>query len=596
MSFKTNLLIFLLLANQIAFQLAADAQNQRRARNNRIRAVIMSGRAGQAAKQVQVYPMPDLKLAPPGSSKANTQENEKNEKQAAEKTESDKRESDKEEKKHKNKSSKSKVRGDAPCMSWAKFGVPVRAVLLCVHGLGLNGNCFEKLGKDMSQLGVATYAIDVRGFGSYMNAKGHEKVDLKECVNDLKETLSWLHKANPGRKVFLLGESMGGAIALHAGAQFPELMDGVISVCSAAERFKQKKTDLKVFLHMLSGPKREFDIGKQILDQAAGDNPALKEKWQEDDLARMNLSPVELMQFQSFMNENHEMAEKITSLPVLMVQGTKDKLVKPEGTQELYDELKTPDKELFMVENAEHLIFENDQFSSDTLNRVAEWIFKRCPPDPLADAKAALDAGKAQMAVSILKRVLEKDPQNPGANLLMGQAHARLKHFLIARQFYTRALRSGRGSEIASDANKMLMLLPQGFAGPQGMQSRKFKQASGKPTVLVFNASWCKPCQDMNEIVSKAKTVAGNRVDFRIIDVDDPKNDSLIEQYSIGPVPTTIFIDANGKVAGFQVGFDDGIDGMVRGVQKILPKSGPGAGPASRARRKQSFQFQPAQI
>lgn len=262
-----------------------------------------------------------------------------------------------------------------PCRSWVSVGVPSRAVLLCVHGLGLYSHAWNDFGIAMSQLGVPTYAIDLPGFG-YLK---QSKCDFNDCIEKVKMTLRTLRQANPGKPVFLMGESMGGAVALHVAAESPELINGVISVCSSGERFKKKRTDLRIFLHMLMGPNRKFAIGKRIVAQAAKDNPLLKQEWGEDPLDRMKLSPVELVRFQQFMNENHDKVEEIMSTPVFMVQGTNDRLVRPKGTEELYNELTTPDKQIMLVEDAGHLIFEDGQFSDLSFNEVANWIFEHCP-------------------------------------------------------------------------------------------------------------------------------------------------------------------------------------------------------------------------
>lgn len=258
----------------------------------------------------------------------------------------------------------------APCMSWVSPAVEPRVALLCIHGLGLSSRSYTTLGKRLSRLGVATYAIDVRGFGSWMKAQGHEEVDFSGCLNDVQTALKAIHAAHPGVPVFILGESMGGAIALRAAAMYPEQINGLISSVPAGERFQQKKTDLKVALHILAGGNKQFDIGSQIVSQASTStdreggkvvsksvNEKLKENWASDPLSRMELSPKELMQFQKFMNENHEWAKKITSTPVLFVQGINDSLVNPDGTWELFKQLSTNNRTLLAVASP-HLIFE----------------------------------------------------------------------------------------------------------------------------------------------------------------------------------------------------------------------------------------------
>ena len=265
-------------------------------------------------------------------------------------------------------------RGNAPCLSWLGEG-PVKAVLVLVHGLGLHNGTYESFGKRMSDLGYAAYAIDVRGFGSWMEAKGRENVDFDGCLSDLEKTLKVVRRANPNKPVFLLGESMGGAIALRATALYPELVDGLISSVPAADRFKQNETGLKVAFHFLANPDKPFNVGEGVIKQATN-KPELREAWSNDPLARMNLSPKELIQFQMFMNQNHDSAREIVSKPVLIVQGVQDKLVRPQGTVELFNELTTKDKEIVLIPNAEHLIFEENQFNDEVVDKVVDWITK----------------------------------------------------------------------------------------------------------------------------------------------------------------------------------------------------------------------------
>jgi hypothetical protein len=57
--------------------------------------------------------------------------------------------------------------------------------------------------------------------------------------------------------------------------------------------------------------------------------------------------------------------------------GSNDKLVRPVATFKLFDSLATPNKDKVMSNSAEHLIFEEGQFSKDDLSYISKWIDKK---------------------------------------------------------------------------------------------------------------------------------------------------------------------------------------------------------------------------
>lgn len=525
---------------------------------------------------------------------------------------------------------RNKVRGDAPCLSWVQPLRQVKAVILCVHGLGLHSGSYDSFGKVMSKKGYAVYAIDVRGFGSWMAAKGHQKVNFDACIDDIRSTLKSVRTANPDKPVFLLGESMGGAIAMQSAAKFPELINGLISSVPAGERFQQGKTDLKVALHMLT-PNRAFDVGSGIMDQVTK-NDELRDNLKGDPLARLKLSSKELIQFQAFMNKNHDAAPTIKNIPVLIVQGAKDKLVKPKGTAELFDELATQDKKMMTVLSAEHLIFEEGQFTDDVIDQLDAWINERLPhrkhmdqlSQKLEEARQLIEQQKYQEAIPILQQGLLVSAKNPEAHLLMGLIQAKQHRPLKAMNHLKQAMKYSGGPDnpqFKARANKVLLSLPPEFISPRlgsimqkkagvgpigsgqrgqrmGLKRRGTTQGgavlggtvqgggvmqggttqgafksqpdfSGQSQVLVFCAGWCEPCADLAKLIDDAETKLGNRVKFISIDVDDPKNEELMAKYNVSPVPTLVFLDSKGEIVSYSVGYA-GVPGMIDGMSKLL--------------------------
>ncbi len=258
-------------------------------------------------------------------------------------------------------------------LTWVDPEKDPKAALLCVHGLGLYNNTYEAFGKAMAKKGYAVFAMDVPGFGSFQNKETHQKIDFDVCLDDMTKTIKLIRRAYPKLPIFVLGESMGGAIVLRYTSEHPELVTGMISCVPSGDRFKQNKEKLRVGLKLLTAPNKPFDIGTGVVERATKKED-LKKAWSEDRLNRMYLSPKDLIRFQNFMNDNHESAKLITKTPVLFVQGCKDKLVRPEGTVSLFNRISCPDKQLELIHDAEHLIFEEGQFDDKVVQIVDTWL------------------------------------------------------------------------------------------------------------------------------------------------------------------------------------------------------------------------------
>jgi alpha-beta hydrolase superfamily lysophospholipase len=145
----------------------------------------------------------------------------------------------------------------------------------------------------------------------------------------------------------------------------------LISSVPGGQRHGQAGDSLKVGLHFLTGAHKEMDVRKMVVDKST-DDENLKKEWLSDELARFNLTPVELMHFQNFMSGNAAAAKKITKTPVLMLCGKSDNLVKTESNEALIKLI--PNGNLIEVDGAEHLLLEEGQFKEDLINVLTSWL------------------------------------------------------------------------------------------------------------------------------------------------------------------------------------------------------------------------------
>ncbi|MCP1676613.1 alpha-beta hydrolase superfamily lysophospholipase [Natronocella acetinitrilica] len=119
-----------------------------------------------------------------------------------------------------------------PLSTSAPAEEPPRAVVLALHGFNDYRRAFETMAQEMAESGVQVYAYDQRGFGG--TADRGVWVGSDTLIEDARATLVLLREAHPDTPIYLLGKSMGGAVAIGALTRQPAPdIDGAILVAPA---------------------------------------------------------------------------------------------------------------------------------------------------------------------------------------------------------------------------------------------------------------------------------------------------------------------------------------------------------------------------
>jgi len=118
-----------------------------------------------------------------------------------------------------------------PVSSWRPKG-EITAVILALHGFNDYRHAFSETGKFLARHGVITYAYDQRGFGETSGTGLW--AGIEPMINDLRTLIHLLRIRHPGLPLFLMGESMGGAVIMTALDQpDPIHPDGIILIAPA---------------------------------------------------------------------------------------------------------------------------------------------------------------------------------------------------------------------------------------------------------------------------------------------------------------------------------------------------------------------------
>ena len=96
--------------------------------------------------------------------------------------------------------------------SWLPENIPPQTVIVALHGFNDYSAFFDKPASFLTTHGIASYAYDQRGFGANgFRGRWFETDRYRMDAADFTRAVAALH---PGAPVYLLGESMGGAVAM----------------------------------------------------------------------------------------------------------------------------------------------------------------------------------------------------------------------------------------------------------------------------------------------------------------------------------------------------------------------------------------------
>ncbi|PSR91159.1 Caffeoylshikimate esterase [Actinidia chinensis var. chinensis] len=272
------------------------------------------------------------------------------------------------------------------CKSWLpKPGVRIKGALCFCHGYG--DTCtffFEGIAKHIAASGYGVYAVDHPGFGLSEGLHGYIP-SFDDIADNVIEQYTKI-KVRPeviGLPCFILGQSMGGAVALKVHLKKPHDWNGVVLVapmCKIAEDVTPPEAMIKV-ITLLSKvmPKAKLVPQKDLAELAFRE---LKKRKMASynvicysDPVRLKTA-VELLKTTKFIESQ---VDKVSS-PLLILHGAADKVTDPLVSQFLYEKASSKDKTLKLYDEGYHCILEGepDDRIFTVLNDIITWLDSRC--------------------------------------------------------------------------------------------------------------------------------------------------------------------------------------------------------------------------
>ncbi len=262
-----------------------------------------------------------------------------------------------------------------PLKSWLpKTGHPA-AVVIALHGFNDYSNFFEAPGSWLAARGIASYAYDQRGFGA---APDHGYWPGTDALIEDLGTLGALIKArHPGVPVYLLGESMGGAVVMVAATRSPSTLaiDGIIlsapAVWGRLTMPWYQTSALWLSAHTVPG----VTLTGRGLKIVASDNIEMLMALGRDPLVIKETRIDAIYGLTDLMDAALE-ASRTLALPTLILYGDKDEIIPREPTERMLARLPEAGKarrKVVFYENGYHMLLRDLQ-AEVVWTDIAKWI------------------------------------------------------------------------------------------------------------------------------------------------------------------------------------------------------------------------------
>lgn len=207
-----------------------------------------------------------------------------------------------------------------------------RCVFLLVHGLGTHSGRWDAMADFFLRKNITSYSVDLP-----------ELNRIRDYYIQILRVREIASKENPGRKIFLIGESLGGLASFLFAAGHPGLFEGL--VCMSPAFASRKKFGFFEALKMIAPV--FYDPSKRVampFDSSMCTRDADYRKKLDNDPREYRSSPAGLILDIFIAQSRAGGALKRLKMPVLFLVSGGDMIVDPAISRKIFDRIPSEDK------------------------------------------------------------------------------------------------------------------------------------------------------------------------------------------------------------------------------------------------------------
>ena len=244
-----------------------------------------------------------------------------------------------------------------------------KAVVLALHGFNDYGNAFAAPAKWWAKHGIDTYAIDQRGFGGAPEPGIWASPET--LMADARGALAEIRARHPETPVYLLGDSMGGAVSILTLSDGEQHADGLILAAPAVWGSSQMNPVFRAGIwfmahttpwnHATGGGLRRVPSDNIEMLRALGRDPLVIKRTRIDAVYGLT----------RLMGQAQDAAGGV-DVPVLLLYGERDEIVPPGPVSAMAAKLTAPNRVIRYPEGYHMLL--RDLQAETVWRDVVDWI------------------------------------------------------------------------------------------------------------------------------------------------------------------------------------------------------------------------------
>ena len=257
-----------------------------------------------------------------------------------------------------------------------KINVRPKLIVLALHGMAMHGSTFDALKETLAAENILVVAPDLPGYGMQCLAKSAKCTFRSEASLELVEAqIKSIKDKHPDVPLILLGESLGGALAIDYASRNASEINGLI-LSAPALSFRALaglKLAPKLLLSVLD-PATKLQL-KAFIEKNSSDNFADGQVVLQDKSSRKTTSLRELLRIRSFLSRaKSEVSNLSPDLPILVLHGSADKIISLRGSELLGNHATSSKKKLEVFCGAGHLLLEVKHPRAEVLSAIDNWL------------------------------------------------------------------------------------------------------------------------------------------------------------------------------------------------------------------------------